>query len=263
MILWTRVSLASFFAAAALAATGLAWHGSSQTCPAHAEPPPPPAPVPPPVADEPAAPTPEAIAAGDDGAFDPPGVPPYAFSTAGARTAIDGDLELSWLPQSYVRDLTPDQTIELTAFVNGWLDDDQAPAIEYRRGIVRVHSDEDRGDEPPYPLSAAPSGKRFCGEPAVWMRDALRQRLQRLEPGDLTCSHNICSYGGSEYAPTGYLFFHPTTYMDEQIWVLDAWVEVYTSALSEEAAAQNTADVVHLMKRVASTSCGGEPAGMY
>jgi hypothetical protein len=38
MILWTRVSLASFFAAAALAATGLAWHSSRATCPLRAEP---------------------------------------------------------------------------------------------------------------------------------------------------------------------------------------------------------------------------------
>src|SRR5690349_6685673 len=159
MILWTRISLASFFAAAALAATGLAWHGSSRTCPvsAHAEPqalPAPAVPAVPAVAEEPDAPTPEAIAAGDDGAFDPPGVPPYAFSVAGGRTATTGELELAWLPASYVRDLTPDQTRELADVVNGWIYDDEAPAIDYRRGVVRVHSDEDRGDEPPYPLPA-------------------------------------------------------------------------------------------------------------
>ena len=45
---------------------------------------------------------------------------------------------------------------------------------------------------------------------------ALRQRLQSMGPGDLTCSKNVCSYGGAEYAPSGYLFFHPTTYMDER-----------------------------------------------
>jgi hypothetical protein len=266
MVLWSRVSLVSFFAAAAVAATGLAWRASSRTCPVAPQAlPAPPAASP---ADEP---TPEAIAAGDDGANEGAGEAAAADMT-GDTDAVDapegaiagpGDLDLAWLPKSYIRGLTPDQTRELAAFVNGWLDDDQAPSIEYRHGVVRVHSDQDRGDEPPYPRSAAASGQRFCGEPAIWMRDTIRERLHYASPGEITCSHNVCSYGGSEYAPTGYLFFHPATYMDEQIWVLDAWVEVYTSALSEEVATQNTADVVHLMKRVASTSCPGEPAGMY
>ena len=180
-----------------------------------------------------------------------------------AAAVAEGKVDLAWLPKSYIRDVTPDQTRELADVVNGWLADDQAPAIEYRRGVVRVHSDEDRGDEPPYPRSAAASGERVCGEPAIWMRDALRQRLQSMGPGDLTCSHNVCSYGGAEYAPSGYLFFHATTYMDEQIWVLDAWVEVYSAALSEDIVEKNDADVVRLMKRAASTSCSGEPAGMY
>jgi hypothetical protein len=262
MILWTRVSLVSFFAAAALAATGLAWHASSQTCPVAplAERQALPAPQAAAPADEP---TPQAIAAGDDGAFDPPGEPPYAFSAGGAGTAITGDLDLAWLPRGYIRPLTPDQTSELADFVNGWLDDDQAPSIEYRRGVVRVHSDQDRGDEPPYPLSAAASGQRFCGEPAIWMRDTIRERLHYATPGEITCSHNVCSYGGSEYAPTGYLFFHPATYMDEKTWVLDAWVEVYSAALSADVVEQNDADVLRLMKRAATTSCPGEPPGMY
>jgi hypothetical protein len=263
MILWSRVSIASFFAAAALAATGVAWHASSRTCPVppHAEPPVLPAAA---VPDEP---TPEAIAAGDDGADDGAAADITGDSDAGdspeAGIAVPGAVDLAWLPTSDVRDVTPDQTRELADVVNGWLADDQAPAIEYRRGVVRVHSDEDRGDEPPYPRSAAASGERICGEPAIWMRDALRQRLQAMGPGDLTCSHNVCSYGGAEYAPSGYLFFHSTTYMDEQIWVLDAWVEVYTSALSEDVVEKNDADVVHLMKRAAATHCGGEPDGMY
>jgi hypothetical protein len=262
MILWTRVSLASFFAAAAVAATGLAWRASSRTCPVppHAEPQALPAPV---VVDEPVAPTSEAIAADDDGAFDPSGVPPYAFSADGAGTAITGDVDLAWLPRGYVRELTADETVELSAFVNGWLDDDQAPAIEYRRGVVRVHSDEDRGDEPPYPRSASASGERICGESAIWMREAIRERLHSMGPGDITCSQNVCSYGGSEYAPTGYLIFRPVTYMDEQTWVLDAWVEVYSAALSADVVEKNDADVLRLMKRVASTTCPGEPAGMY
>jgi hypothetical protein len=263
MILWTRVSLVSFFAAAALAASGLAWHASSQTCPVapHAEPQVLPAAA---VREEP---TPEAIAAGDDGANDAPAAAitgdTDAVDSSDAGIAVPGAVDLAWLPKSYLRDVAPDQTRELASFVNGWLADDQAPAIEYRRGVVRVHSDEDRGDEPPYPRSAAASGERICGEPAIWMRDALRQRLQSMGAGDLTCSHNVCSYGGAEYAPSGYLFFHSTTYMDEQIWVLDAWVEVYTSALSEDIVEKNDADVVRLMKRAASTSCSGEPAGMY
>jgi hypothetical protein len=51
--------------------------------------------------------------------------------------------------------------------------------------------------------------------------------------------------------------------MDEQTWVLDAWVEVYSAALSADIVEKNDADVLRLMKRAASTSCPGEPAGMY
>jgi hypothetical protein len=266
MILWARSSLASFFAAAAVAATGLAWRASSQTCP-----PAPPAelqaprsesqvlPAPEPDA---VAPTPEAIAAGDDGAADMTG-DTDAVDPPGAGIAGPGDVATGWIPRSYLRDVTPDEASTLTTLVNGWLAGDEAPRIEYRRGVVRVRSDEDRGDEPPYPRSAFASGERICGEPSTWMREALRDRLRLLAPGDLTCSQNVCSYRGQEYAPTGYLIFHSTTYLDEPTWVLDAWVEVYQAALVDRVAAKNATDVVRLLKRVAPTSCPGEPAGMY
>ena len=267
MILWTRVSLVSFFAAAAVAATGLAWRASSRTCPVprHAEPQALPAPA---VADEPAEPTPEAIAAGDDGAANVPVTAEPtddsdAVDSPAASIAVRGELYLDWFPRSYVHDVTDDQATDLLDVVNSWVSGGIPPHVQYRRGVVRVHSDEDRGDDPPYPRSAAAFGERICGEPATWMSDAIRQRLHWMGPGDITCSHNICSYGGSEYAPTGYLIFRPVTYMDEQTWVLDAWVEVYTAALSSDVVEKNDADVVRLMKRVASTSCPGEPAGMY
>jgi hypothetical protein len=252
MILWTRVSVASLFAAAAIAATGLAWRASSKTCPL----PTPPAAIPqvdpaPAVAASDDDPTPEAVAAGDDDAVDSPD---------DTDVAAVGDVDVTRLPAPYARQLTPAQTSNLTAFVNGWLTGGQAPAIEYRRGVVRVHSDEDRGDNPPYPRSASASGERICGEPAVWLRDALRARLPRL---GLTCSQNVCSYGGAEYAPTGYVFFRPVTIDDQQLWALDAWVEISEAALPTEVSLMNRAEVVRLMKRVASTSCAGEPAGAY
>jgi hypothetical protein len=249
MILWTRVSLASLFAAAALAATGLAWHASSKTC-SLALPPAAQLDPDPPVAAADADPTPEAVAAGDDGGAD---------SEEAGLMAVTADLDLAWMPGGYVRTLTSEQDT-LTQFINGWLTGGQAPAIEYRRGVARVHSDEDRGDEGPYPRSASAAGDRICGEPAIWMRDALRERLSRT---GLTCSHNVCSYGGAEYAPTGYVIFRPVTIDDQQLWALDAWVEISEAALPTDVRAMNRTDVVRLMRRVASTSCAGEPAGAY
>jgi hypothetical protein len=97
----------------------------------------------------------------------------------------------------------------------------------------------------------------------VWLRDALRQRLAAMGPSGLTCSHNVCSYGGAEYAPTSYVIFRPITVDDEQLWALDAWVDISEAALAEPIATHNRADVVRLMKRVVSTTCAGEPAGAY
>jgi len=252
MILWTRVSLASFFAAAAVAATGLAWRASSKTCPLEL----PPALEPEvELAQAPAVdsePTPDAVAAGDDG----------ADSEEAGLIAATGSLDLTWLPAGYLRELTPAQD-DLSASVNDWLSGGQAPAIEYRRGVARVHSDEDRGDDGPYPRSANAAGERICGESSVWLRDALRERLHAMGDGALTCSHNICSYGGAEYAPTGYVIFRPVTIDDQQLWALDAWVDISEAALPTDARAKNRADVVRLMKRVASTTCAGEPAGAY
>lgn len=247
MLLWTRVSLGSLFAATAVAATVMAWHR-------HRDSPPPRS------AQVIAVPVPQILVAqteeppvSDEGGDEPVGY---------VEVASAGDVDLALVPAGYVRALAPEKTGELIAFVNSWIGDHGIePAIEYRKGVVFAHSREDRGDDGPYPRSAEPEGERVCGTKAVWMRDALSTALQHR---DLVCAKNVCWYGGMEYAPDGYLVFHPTTTVDnQQTWALDAWVEVYDRGLADDLAAQNRADVTRMMKGLESTSCPGEPAGAY
>lgn len=60
-----------------------------------------------------------------------------------------------------------------------------------------------------------------------------------------------------------YLVFRPVTYNDEPAWALDARVEVYRAALSEQNAERNQGEVVRALRHQLSTSCAGDPAGYY
>ena len=178
-----------------------------------------------------------------------------------APSAILDKLDLAWLPKGYVRDVGHDKTAILAQLVQMWAASDyDEPRIEYRKGVVFARSTEDRGDDGPYPRSAGPQGQRVCGDASVWLRTALRERLAN---DVLTCDRNVCMYGGSEYAPDGYLVFRPVEIDGEPTWALDAWVEVYRAALGPETADRNQAEVVRALKAQVGTSCAGEPAGAY
>lgn len=168
------------------------------------------------------------------------------------------------LPPPYEVALDEADAAEMRAMVAEWLAHPRAwtaaPRIEHARGVVFVESSEDRGDDPPYPRSAAPESMRVCGTEAAWLRAALHHELRsQAEPGGdgLDCHGNVCSYGGHEYAPSGYVVFRKRGVE----WVLDAWVQVYTAALAEDIVDVNTRYVTSALRRLASTTCRGEPAG--
>jgi len=256
MLLWTRVSLGTLFAATAVAATALAWH-SHRECPAPPARPPAPPPV---VAEESqAGPVPQVEA--DTQADEPTDTDPAPDDSPDPPTATAGDVDDVWLPREYVRKLSPEDAADLVTFVDSWVRGEGiAPAIEYRTGVVFAESREDRGDDGPLPRSAEPEGERVCGTRAVWMRSALEKAL---ENAPLTCSHNICWYGGMEYAPSGYLVFRPYKTTDDQpTWALDAWIQVYDAGLPPKTAHHNENDVLEIIDRLPK-ACRGEPAGAY
>ena len=262
MQLRTRVSLGSLFAASAVAATALAWHervvsqqrsGVVERVAAPA--------VEPQAAMEAQAPGAASTdeAAGDEGTGDTTdeGEAPGPDAPSATIAALD----LAWFPGEYLLDVGHERTAELAQLVEAWAaNDSQEPRIEYRRGVVFARSTEDRGDDGPYPKSAGPQGRRVCGDASVWLRSALRERLANEE---LTCDRNVCSYGGAEYAPDGYVVFRPVTIDGEATWALDAWVETYAAALPPKMAHDNEEEVIGALDRLASTRCAGEPVGAY
>ncbi|MBL8625712.1 MAG: hypothetical protein JNK64_30650 [Myxococcales bacterium] len=149
----------------------------------------------------------------------------------------------------------------LRLLVAAWLSDERAagPGIEHRRGVVHIESEEDRGDEGPYPRSAGPEAARVCGSPTDWLRTHLRDALAWQADG-LVCDGNVCCYDGMEYAPSGYVVFHHGP-GDDAPWTLDAWVEVYTAALGPDYADANLRFVSRAIRRLARGHCAGEPAG--
>jgi hypothetical protein len=249
MLLWTRVSLGTLFAATAIAATGIAWHNQrdrSARPPVTVQVAPPASEIPQPQVVEPDHPTPD----------EPPE----------SRAAVAGEIDqTAWLPHGYVQTLSPDDAANLVAFVNAWVRDyGEAPAIEYRKGVVFAESREDRGDDGPRPRSAEPEGERVCGTQALWLRNVLHRTIWDIsDMVSLTCSQNICWYGGSEWTPSGYLVFQRyKTVDDEQTWALDAWIQLYDAGLPPKTVHHNENDILEIIDRLPK-SCKGEPAGAY
>ena len=149
----------------------------------------------------------------------------------------------------------------LRVLVGAWLTDARTagPGIEHRRGVVHIESEEDRGDDGPYPRSAAPEAARVCGSATGWLRTHLREALA-WQADALVCDGNVCCYDGMEYAPSGYVVFHHGP-GDDAPWTLDAWVEVYTAALGPAYADANVRFVSRAIRRLAHGHCAGEPAG--
>lgn len=263
MVLRTRLSLGSLFAASAVVATALAWHEhrahqrhatqdeiiawAARTSAADNAPP-----AESPIAtDEPQQlPDSELHAEGGGEAPGPD-----------APSATVDKLDLTWLPAGYVRDVGDDKTAALAQLVEDWaVSSSDDPRIVYRRGVVFARSAEDRPDDGPYPRSVQPQGTRVCGEASVWLRDSLRQRLANEA---LTCDKNVCSYCGGEDAPDGFVIFRELDIDGRHTWALDAWIEVYRDDLSSETIAQNQAEIGRALRHELRTSCAGEPAGAY
>lgn len=156
-----------------------------------------------------------------------------------------------------VRPTTAADAAALRELMSTWRHDPYAsgPALAHRRGVLYVQSTEDRGDDGPYPRSAAPEASRVCGSPTEWL---LAEVGRSLRYRDLTCDGNVCCYDGSEYAPRGFLVFHHGP-GDDAPWTLDAWVEVYVAALGPELVDANTRFVTRAVARLAKTTCPGEP----
>jgi hypothetical protein len=171
--------------------------------------------------------------------------------------AVDDPEGPTWLPPGYVETLPHDKTDALATLVEDWLAGHDEPAIDYKRGVVFVESEEDRGDDGPYPKSAQPEAVRACGSEALWLRTFIQQQIANNE---LTCSNNVCSYGGMEYAPSGTLVFHEGA---DGRWQLVAWTQVYEAALVEDVVDKNYRDVIAGLIKLRDTRCTGEPAGSY
>ena len=171
--------------------------------------------------------------------------------------AVEEPTEATWLPPGYVEDISREKTEELASFLEDWRKGEDSPAIDYRRGIIFAESDEDRGDDGPYPKSADAEAFRACGSQALWLRQYLTQRLQTQE---LSCSNNVCSYPGMEYAPSGTLVFRQ---LADGRWAIVAWTQVFEAALAEDVVDKNYRDVIAGLIRLRDQRCPGEPAGTY
>jgi hypothetical protein len=165
-----------------------------------------------------------------------------------------GHCPVDLLPASLRQPLTDAESAELRELVAQWLIDTNAPSIVYPRGVLFVESEEDRGDDPPYPRSASAESARVCGTAATWLRSAARDRLASVDA--LQCDGNVCCYAGMEYSPTGLIVFHHHRTM----WSLDAWAQTYNAGLAPDLAADNTRFVRDALARLAPTRCPGEPA---
>jgi hypothetical protein len=162
------------------------------------------------------------------------------------------------MPAGYVHAA---KTAQLVEYLNAWLaDTGRAPRIDYRGGVVFAESAEDRGDDGPYPRSAALEALHVCGTQATWLRRTLRDDMKHAE---VVCADNVCAFGGMEYQPRGFAVFHEATIDGEPAWVLDAWASVFYATLADQIRAKNFADVAAAMTRLRGATCAGEPAGAY
>jgi len=197
----------------------------------------------------------------------PAPAPAPVLPAADAPQIHRGTCATGLLPPGDVPSVSDDDATALVDQLAAWLarPDEPGPRIAYARGVRFVESEEDRGDDPPYPRSAAPERQRVCGTAATWLRDALRARLARIADarGDgLTCDGAVCCYDGMEYAPDGLIVFRPVTRDGATVWTLDAWAQVYTRSLSDDVAVRNEGYVRSSLRRLAATSCPGEPADL-
>lgn len=184
-----------------------------------------------------------------------------------AWRAKHGPCDVSLVPPSMVEKVSATEAAELVTLVHDWLSWPDSfglrPSIMHKRGIAFVESQEDRGDDPPYPRSAAPEAERVCGSAAQWLRSHAHERLVHVSAdAPLECSSNVCCYAGMEYSPDGILVFRRRTMgSGGESWSLDAWIEIHERALVEDVVDANRQYVKRSLARLAHTRCAGEPAG--
>lgn len=146
----------------------------------------------------------------------------------------------------------------LADFLNKWISSGgRAPKIAYKKGVVFIESEEDRGDDPPHPTSVEPEAMRVCGTPALWLRAAAQQHI-------LTYSASCCGFSCTigdvvEYSPLSQLSFS----LQHGEWVFDSWTSEYIAALSNEDRNRNRRHLELSERRLRDTMCVGEPEGYY
>ncbi len=154
----------------------------------------------------------------------------------------------------YAKDVSDADTRAIAELVRTWLArTGLPPAIDETRGVLYVQSDEDRGDDPPYPRTADAHSERACGTAAYWLLDSLAARLSHT---DLYCCDNVCTYGGMEYAPDGALVFDKRKdRLGDEEWTITAWTETYTHTLDDPIVRKNLADVARMLARERKKTC--------
>jgi hypothetical protein len=171
-----------------------------------------------------------------------------------------GSCDVGWLPSGTTRDLSDDDAEALASAVRDWIAGDGSQVIASERGIVYAKSEDDRGDDPPYPPEAGPLAARACGLGARWLADHLRARfaLSAGPDGDgVVCEENVCCSAGMEYVPHARIVFSQDP--DRGVWTIDSALFVNEAALGEEYVARNRAFVAAALTRLASRRCGREP----
>lgn len=173
---------------------------------------------------------------------------------------IAGTCETSWLPAGTARDLSDADEAALASAVREWLAGEGYRVQPGSGGIVFAKSEDDRGDDPPYPPEASALAARACGLGARWLVDHLRARLEIPAGPDgegLVCDENVCCFAGMEFVPHGTVVFARDAERD--VWTVESALFVSEAALSEETVSRNRAFVAGALGRLAGASCEGEP----
>ncbi|WP_053236167.1 hypothetical protein [Sandaracinus amylolyticus] len=188
----------------------------------------------------------------------PPVVSAGAESAPSAPRVIAGTCDTSWLPEGTTRDVADDES--LAREVRAWLAGEGGRIVAAHDGIVFAKSEDDRGDDPPYPPEASALAARTCGLGARWLVDHLRARLSIAAGPDgdgVTCEDDVCCMRGMEFVPNATVVFHRDP--EREVWGVETALLVNEGALTDEAITRNRRFVADAVRQLAARSCEGEP----